>query len=311
MPITIGIVKRYIELGFVIHPCCPVTHDCQSPGKVPYDVMGYHHMVDWQNHEQFTIEQWCWFLNESPNINIGALCGSPSRLLFIDIDNKEAQDEFDRLEDRRCGETTDDAGKSGGSYPWQFETGRGRRYLFRIRGEAPRSSIRVTGDDCHIEILSDGKQSVLPPSDHISGKRYQWDTLRSPRVGECASVPRWAGGGGDPDGGGDGSVTGDKPAWTEVIAAGAVAGSRNDTLTRLAGHLIAPQPISIQEVAIWMRAYNSYFCKPPLPERELEAIITSISKREQASEGKIRKIMETHKVPRDVAEEYMLQDIEG
>ena len=72
-------VKRYQELGFVVHPCCPPTHRCQSPGKIPYDPYERRHMEGWQNHPQFTLEKWAEWLDLEPEINIGFLTGSPSR----------------------------------------------------------------------------------------------------------------------------------------------------------------------------------------------------------------------------------------
>jgi len=54
--------------------------------------------------------------------------------------------------------------------------------------------------------------------------------------------------------------------------------------------------------------YSIVHCKPPLNERELKTIISSVTRREDSSEGIIRKVMKDFDVNRSGAEEMILQD---
>ena len=271
-------VKRYQELGFVVHPCCPPTHRCQSPGKIPYDPYERRHMEGWQNHPQFTIEQWETWLDLEPEINIGFLTGSPSRIVAVDIDNAAGEEMFRGLvseEDRRT---------------WQFRTGKGSRVLYRLDGGGVRSA-RLTSGDAAIEALGDGRQSVLPPSVHPSGTRYAWIEPLTPRHCEVHGAPAvlmlpQA------------DITSERPDWEAAAQAPTHEGSRNETLTRLAGHLLAPASVPPDEVFIWLKLYSAAHCKPPLSDPEIKMIVRSIQNRQERAdvqaELETRRLMKEH-----------------
>jgi hypothetical protein len=254
-------------------------------------------MADWQNHSQFTLEQWEYFLKSDPEINIGVLCGHPSGLLLIDIDNKEAQDAFARLEREHSGQ-----GKNGGGNYWRFTTGKGERYIFL----SPDSSVSFkipTGTGHYIEILGDGRQSVVPPSIHPTGRKYRWVNGFTPRDFRASNAPDFirsgaSGGAGEP-------VDSERQNWAEVLGAGVAEGDRNNYMTRLCGHLLAPQPLPESEAWFWLRLYNKHYVHPPVDERELEKIFRSILKREQSGESRIKEIMAEYNVSRKQAVVYM------
>ena len=259
--------KRYIELGFAIHPCCPVDHRCASPGKVPYDPVEQIHKAGWQNHEIPTVAEVQEWIDQDSSINLGFLCGGPSRIICIDIDTPEAwqiyQEEFKP-------ETT-----------WEFATGNGVRFMYAMPLDMESFSslnIDVEGG-FRIEILGDGKQTVAPPSEHPNGKLYRWKEGLSPESIDIAPAPSWL-------------VelrpmssTDEEIDWSVDAAEGILAGGRNVGIARLAGHLLAPQPLPPKEVLFWLRIYNSTKVRPPLSDRELQGIIKSIAKREMRSGG--------------------------
>jgi len=82
-------------------------------------------------------------------------------------------------------------------------------------------------------------------------------------------------------------------------------GNRNNTLTKLAGHLLNPCPMPPEEAYIWLSLYNEKRCDPPLSDREIRSIITSISKKEAAAEAQrdreIREIMKKYSLNYDEA----------
>lgn len=285
----ISAAQRYIELGFVIHPCCPPDHKCQSPGKIPFDPIEGRHMTAWQTHTQFSMDQWQEWVDYESSINIGFLCGSPSGLLCLDIDSKEGEGILDESGVKQWRET------------WRYNTGRGFRCLFRDR-EKSISTIISRGDSSY-EVLGDGRQSVLPPSVHPNGRRYAWVVGHTPRDGEPAGSEGWIGG---VVSGGDGtSITSDREDWVKNIQTVTNHGNRNTTMVRLAGHLMNPCPMPAEEAYIWLDLYNQRYCKPPLPDREVRSIVNSIRKSEAGQQAErdreIRDIMQRHGLTYDEA----------
>lgn len=280
-------VKRYLELGFVIHPCCPASHRCQSPGKIPFDPVEGKHMERWQEHVQFGLDQWQEWCDYDSELNIGFLCGSPSNLVGIDVDSEEGQVILERSE------------IDGWRDTWKYTTGRGSRFLFRV-SEATRS-FNVTRGSSFIEVLGDGRQSVLPPSVHPSGRKYQWCAGHSPRDRDPADGAVWLGRLSPTV-----EITSETENWEETIQKTTPEGGRNESLTRMAGHLMNAVPTPPEEVYIWLSLYNQRYCKPPLPDRELRTIIKSIGKREMAAaavkDREVKEIAKTYDVSYQDAE---------
>ena len=258
-------VPRYTELGLAAHPCCPPDHKCASPGKVPYNIITGKHLENWQNHGLVTPVQWETWKEEHEykKCNIGFLTGSPSSIIAVDIDSKEGFDLFLEVsESTKAPET------------WSFRTAKGWRFCYRYCGRA--KSLNVESDGSRFEILADKKQTVAPPSVHPSGTTYEW--IKLPKYTEIAVAPEW--------------LISIEPTsssnipgpWEEIheeeIAV--PAGNRNEFLTKLAGHLLAPSALPPNEVLIWLRLFNEKKCNPPLPENEIKTIVKSISRRESS-----------------------------
>lgn len=289
-------VRRYHEIGWVVHPCCPPDHSCDCPGKIPFDVVGGHHLGSWQDHAQFTIEQWQYFVNTEPNINIGALCGSPSGIVMIDLDNEESINAYRRLEREHF------ARRKGQANAWRFTTGAGERYIFRHSAGTAGSRKIPTGTGHYIEILGDGRQSVVPPSRHPKGTRYEWSRGLTPRDFTAIEFPIAAFGGAAAPGSTE-EIDSDGVDWVKILSAGIHEGDRNNTLARICGHLA--KRFKVSEVWFWLKLYNSCMVTPELNESELRKIYNSIIKREESEDSRIMEIMAEYGVTRRHAESIL------
>ena len=272
MAVTLAHVHRYIELGFVIHPLCPSDHMCQSPGKIPFDAVEGGHMPGWQDHPQFSVDQWGRWLDYDSSINLGMLTGQRSRLIGIDIDDEPGEEYVSELWD----------GKT-----WEYTTGKGRRLLFR--SDEPTRTIRIRdGLGRSFEVLADGKNNVLPPSEHASGRSYAWTPGLTPKeILEPAQLPEWAKVApvsADCDG-----INSDEIDWVPIIMNRNTAGQRNDVMPQIAGRLIGPAPLTKKEAYLICLMINQRYGKPPLQDCEIKSIVKSIGRAEdraRKSEGK-------------------------
>ena len=68
-----------------------------------------------------------------------------------------------------------------------------------------------------------------------------------------------------------------------------------------------PCPMTAEEAYAWLSMYNERHCRPPLPDRELRAIVSSIRKLESVQQrerdAEIRDLMENYDVNREQAEQ--------
>ena len=137
-------IKEYTERSWVIHPLTSPQDAGNSPGKRPL-------LKGWQ------------LLKRTPDLgafppgcNIGLVCGRASGITVIDYDNMMFVTELfgdsweDTLESKRT-----------------FERG---HIFFRYNPNLRSQKHHLLG----IEILSDGSNAVLPPSQHVSGDLYKW-----------------------------------------------------------------------------------------------------------------------------------------
>ena len=276
--LSLSHIKRYVDLGFVVHPLCPPDHYCQSPGKIPY-MPGDGHMQGWQHHEQFSADQWAEWLDYESEINVGFLTGQPSGLICLDIDNEEGKALIEQLGIEQN--------------TWQYRTGRGLRLLYRRDGSCPTGLI--SKGNASVEVLGDGRQSVLPPSIHPNGRQYEWVVDRSPKTCTCSDNTLWVEHIGGVGGGELDDLNSEETDWSSILKQTPVKGERNTRLTSIAGHLMSPSGgMSEGEAAYWLSLYNNSLPEP-LGEGELVAVVRSVFRAEQRSiqsgEREIRRIM--------------------
>jgi hypothetical protein len=220
------------------------------------------------------IEHW-WRTNSE--LNIGIATGAPSGVFVVDVDGHSAEAALYKLEAEH------------GALPASVEaiTARGRHIYFRMPADSNiGNSAGKIADG--VDVRGNGGYVLAPPSMHPSGRRYYWSVDSAAAFAEA-------------------------PAWLlqrivipTIVAANAVLrvvpssewrqlaeeaigeGRRNDTLTRITGHLLRHRVDPFLALAL-MQAWNAANCSPPLPELEVTQIVNSICgielhrrKREQA-----------------------------
>jgi hypothetical protein len=136
-----------------------------------------------------------------------------------------------------------------------------------------------TGLASGIDLRGDGGFVVAPPSLHASGRRYAWELGASPDDVPLAPLPVWL----------LERLRADRPSgisrlpdeWATLVRGPIAAGTRNDSLARLAGYLLRcrPAPHVVLEL---VRAVNQARCTPPLSDEEIVRTVDSIARRELA-----------------------------
>ena len=162
---------RYGELGWAVFPVYSVKNkicscgksSCSLPGKHPITRRG---LLD-ASSDPIQIKKW-W--TQYPNANIAVTCGKVSSgLLVIDIDNKpglNAEEVWNEICQKYDYKPDTLEAISGGG---------GRHVYFWYTGTEIRSGTNVLAQN--IDIRADGGYIILPPSSHLSGNEYYWDSL--------------------------------------------------------------------------------------------------------------------------------------
>ena len=158
--------ENYIECGFTLVACAPKD-------KKPIE-------SGWQNSKSTTMEDYYRWIQKNPNINIGMLTGKPSGVIGIDVDGEEGMKHLEKISK---GDLPDTA---------KFNTpGGGIRLLYKYPNhiELKTKVDRLDGEHSEVCFMSDGKQTLLPPSIHPNGGRYEW--INAPWDVEIAEMPKW------------------------------------------------------------------------------------------------------------------------
>ena len=108
--------------------------------------------------DPYIVKSW-W--SQVPNASIGVATGEPSNIVALDIDPRNFGDRwlYGCLDEENLTEISTLTSQTGGG---------GLHYFFNYAGQANCSLHEGA------EILSTGKQAILPPSLHASGKKYFW-----------------------------------------------------------------------------------------------------------------------------------------
>jgi hypothetical protein len=175
----------YLKRGWAPSACCPPDHarvgdahekSCNSPGKAPWGT--WKQFQDRPPTEQELRKKW----NDNKFLNVGIFLGPVSGLVRIDIDGAAGEAMLAEL--------------SGGELPATLEFssgGGGRGLLFGIPAGVTIKTTPIKGDAgrLHQEVRfqAKGAQTVMPPSRHVSGRRYLWKPGRGPDQIDAALLP--------------------------------------------------------------------------------------------------------------------------
>jgi hypothetical protein len=225
---------------------------CQPRGKNPVSRDGFKAATTNIRH----IETW-W--STGPDCNIGIATGTPSGFWVLDIDGDEGEVSLRKLEE------------VNGPLPSTVEaiTGKGRHCYFRIGEHGPvgNSAGQIA---IGLDVRGEGGYVLAPPSVHPSGRAYAWSVDSAK---DFAEAPDWfyalinandTGGKGKP-----------LAHWHETLTKRIADGTRNVTLTSVAGKLIR-EGVDVILVYDLLTCVNIARCAPPLPDDEIKTIVQSV-----------------------------------
>lgn len=209
-----------------------------------------------------------WF-QQWPAANVGIVTGIVSGLVVLDIDPKHGGEEsLSRLERMHAPLPRTVEAETGGG---------GRHLYFSHPGDSVQNRVGLFPG---IDLRGDGGYIVAPPSLHVSGKPYQWASLRDPGNAPLAWMPDWLlreiqaskDGAGHPP-----------QYWRRLVREGVAEGERNNTLASFTGHLLR-HGVDPEVVMELMLSWNTCRCRPPLPDEEVARTVDSIVRLHQRHE---------------------------
>lgn len=204
--------------------------------------------------------------------NVGIATGEQSGIWALDLDGDEGEDSLLELT------------REHGSLPTTVEQltgGGGRHLLFRhVDGIGNRAAIRPG-----VDVRGTSGYIIASPSTHPeTRRRYHWEVDHRPLEVEIAEAPPWlislisrpaeAQTPGDSD----------RPEWLQQACGAVAEGTRNDTLTRLSGHLLR-RWVDAELAFALLCSWNAAHCQPPLPQDELARTFNSVLARELNRRG--------------------------
>ena len=206
-----------------------------------------------------------WF-RRWPGAGIAVVTGAVSGVVVIDIDPQHGGElGFAQM------------AREHGALPPTVEArsgGGGRHFYLRhpVHGVRNRAGIWPG-----VDVRGDGGYIIAPPSVHASGACYAW--IRPPGTVPLASAPQWLA----PT---QRAHPGPRPVghWRSLAANGAPAGSRNDSVASLAGHLLA-RGVDPEVVKELLLGWNAARCRPPLDDQEVARTVASILRTHRRKAG--------------------------
>lgn len=230
--------------------CSCGNDDCSNPGKHPRISGGFKNA----SKDSALIRNW-W--RQNPRANIGVATGRVSGFFAIDIDPRHGGNESWTvlLEQNELLPNTVES----------ITGSNGRHFLFKCPTKPVKNSANLRPG---VDVRGDGGYIVVPPSNHVAGRNYAWSDGKSPAQIEVSPAPEWV------------VNFATQKKLEQVDNAGALLdGSRNNTLTKIAGGLKS-RGLDKDAILAALLGINKVSCKPPLAESEVAAIANSISKYE-------------------------------
>jgi hypothetical protein len=232
---------------------------CGSPGKRPW-----HRWKDLQEQLPTEDEVRGWW-RRLPGSNVGVALGPVSGVVRLDVDGPGGEKLLQEW--------------SGGDLPptLEFTSGRpngGRGLLYAIPpGVVFQTTTHAPVDKQELRFQAKGAQTVLPPSRHPDGPRYEWVPGRSPFEIPLAPAPRWVverwGARGN---GAAGERKGTEPLGEDEPIH---EGNRDTRLTSLAGTM-RRRRMGYEEIAAALLVADGRRCRPPLGDEVVRKIATSV-----------------------------------
>lgn len=264
------IALSYLKIGLAPLPMQPQS--ALFKNKVP--------LVTWKRYQtefptEIEIRKW---FRRWPDAGIGTVTGKLTNLLSLDFDSENALKQFEM---------------QFGTLPitLKFTSRPGHtQYLFTY----PLTDIyNIVGLLPGVDVRGQGGLIVIPPSTHWSSSSYAWEGIDPFDMGDLSdlcdlpktiltfilnySKPKIK----------KPKADNGMPGWMKEIIDGVVKGHRNDSATRLAGWYVWKFNGNKELTKLSMEAWNAK-CQPPLPDQEIDKIITSILSRHKVDEKATR-----------------------
>ncbi|MBR59539.1 MAG: hypothetical protein CMH54_16180 [Myxococcales bacterium] len=266
-PCELKAALAYAKSGWPVVPCHTATKNggcscgqisCESPGKHPRYKRGLlEHGLKEATTDEAIITNW-WTI--WPGANIAVVTGKRSGFDVLDVDLRHGgEDSLSDLE-REYGNLPDTVE--------QLTGGGGRHILFRHQdGLGNKTGLRLG-----LDVRGEGGYIMAAPSNHASGRKYEWELSSLPGEVDLAEWPEWLLELMEVK---NGQLRESAPPVEGEIA----AGKRNTTLASLAGSM---RQRGMGESAIFaaLLIENEQRCKPPLSEAEVRKIATSVAQYE-------------------------------
>lgn len=235
-------------------------------------------LIDWKKYqtEKPTPEEVQGWFEKYPYINLAAVTGKISNIIVIDIDPRHGGNDevFKNLETVKV--------QTGGD---------GQHIYFRYEEGVENKTAIQPG----IDVRGQGGFAIIPPSEHESGKCYEWinDPKNTPILPMPDFVKEWI----------KTSASKQTNDIKEIIT-GVNEGTRNNSASIIVGKLLAKFPQAEWESNVWplLQGWNTQN-NPPLPDEELRSVYDSIVERELGKSDTIKgKLKVNHKEENEVGE---------
>jgi hypothetical protein len=240
---------------------------CMSPAKHPFAPFAPRGMLDAVT-DPAKIRDW---FTREPDANYGVLTNGP--LFVLDVDMKRNGDESLAALEREHGPLP---------HTWRTITGSGGEHiLFNAEGLYLRRfayNPQAAGLNQPLGIGIDAPNYIVGVgSRHIFGRRYEWNVDFHPSETEIERPPRWlierlATDAADNPGH-------DPAEWAKAKAL-RIADYRDLAVAQVAGKLLRAVSLDPAFVRTLVQDWNACHCAPPLPEREVNLIVSRIAIRE-------------------------------
>ena len=163
---------RYARRGWRVVPMhttnngvcsCEQAEACERPGKHPRTKHGVKDATtDTEQLKEGWDARW-------PHANIGVAAGQASGIMVLDIDPRHGGDETLKKVESELGSLP--------QAPTAISGGGGRHLFFRCPPFPVRTDTSGKALGHGVDVLSTGSIVIVPPSRHVSGKRYVWAVL--------------------------------------------------------------------------------------------------------------------------------------
>lgn len=257
-------IEKYCDLNFYQFPVygvqnnvclCKEGLNCKTPGKHPSINKGFYSATN-------KVEELQRLLKSRKYPNIGIRTGKISNLIALDIDPKnDGYESIKKLKASWPITPTSETG-SGGEH---------RLFTYPINLIVKSTTDLLPG----VDIRAEGGYIVAPPSLHVSGRRYSWDTNFNLDSVEIAPPPDWL-------------IelilkkqkqkqeSSINTNWKDLTNKMVIEGGRNNHILKLCGHLIAKN-VDVEVCFNLLSAINQTKCQPPLEADEILKILKFVA----------------------------------